>query len=162
RHVMATMLKSDNAEPEGGGADRLSHYSRASDNASSPIAIASLLIGGPYEGKVPPDSPSRQLLFVCRPGSASDETPCATKILSTLARRAYRRASTDDDVQTLLGFYKRARAAGNFDDGIRSALERVLVSPDFLFRMEADSPGVAPGSVYRISDVELASRLSFT
>jgi len=79
-----------------------------------------------------------------------------------LARRAYRRASTDDDVQTLLGFYKRARAAGNFDDGIRSALERVLVSPDFLFRLEADPASAAPGSVYRIPDVELASRLSFT
>ena len=87
--------------------------------------------------------------------------PCATKILSTLARRAYRRAATNDDVQTLLGFYKQGRAAGSFDDGIRAALERVLVSPDFLFRIEADPAGVAPGAAYRISDVELASRLSF-
>ncbi len=161
RQVMATMLKSDDAEPEGGGPDRLSPYSRNSDNANSPIAIASLLIGGPYEGKVPLDSPSRQLLFVCHPANTADEAPCATKILSNLARRAYRRAATDDDVQTLLGFYKRARAAGSFDDGIRAALERVLVSPDFLFRIEADPAGAAPGSVYRISDVELASRLSF-
>jgi len=78
-----------------------------------------------------------------------------------LARRAYRRSATDEDTQTLLSFYNRARAAGTFDDGIRSALERVLVSPDFLFRIEADPAGVAPGSVYRVSDVELASRLSF-
>jgi len=159
--VMATMLKSDDAVPEGGGPDRLSLYSRSSDNASSPIAIAALLIGGPYEGKVPLDSPSRRLLFVCHPAKAADEAPCATKIASILARRAYRRSATDEDVQTLLGFYNRARAAGNFDDGIRSALERVLVSPDFLFRIEADPAGLAAGAVYRVSDVELASRLSF-
>jgi hypothetical protein len=159
--VMATMLKSDDAEPEGGGPDRLSLFTRNSDNANSPIAIAALLIGGPYNGKVPQDSPSRRLLFVCHPANAAEETPCATKILSRLAQRAYRRAATDDDAQTLLGFYKRARAAGTFDDGIRAALERALVSPDFLFRIEADPPGATPGSVYRISDVELASRLSF-
>lgn len=161
RRVMTTMLKSDDATPEGGGPDRLSPYSRNSDNGNSPIGIAALLIGGPYEGKVPVDSPSRQLLFVCRPANKADEAPCATKILSNLARRAYRRSAAEDDVQTLLGFYNRARATGSFDDGIRSALERVLVSPDFLFRIEADPAGSAPGSVYRISDVELASRLSF-
>jgi cytochrome c5 len=159
--VMATMLKSDNAAPEGGGPDRLSLYSRNSDNATSPIAIAALLIGGPYEGKVALDSPSRKLLFVCQPANVADEAACAKKIATNLARRAYRRGATDDDVQTLLAFYNRARAAGSFDDGIRSALERVLVSPDFLFRIEADPAGVTPGSVYRISDVELASRLSF-
>ena len=161
RQVMATMLKSDGAAPEGGGADRLSPYSRNSDNATASIGIAALLIGGPYEGKVPDDSPSRQLLYVCHPANAGEESPCATKILANLARRAYRRAATDDDVQTLAGFYKHARATGNFDDGIRSALERVLVSPDFLFRIEADPAGAAAGSVYRVSDVELASRLSF-
>jgi hypothetical protein len=159
--VMATMLKTDDAEPEGPGPDRLPLFSRASDNPTSPIAIAALLIGGPYNGHVPADSPSRQLLFVCNPASAADETPCATKILSKLARRAYRRSTTDDDVQTLLSFYKRARGSGTFDAGIRAALERVLVSPDFLFRIEADPAGAAPGATYRISDVELASRLSF-
>ncbi|MBZ5673567.1 MAG: DUF1592 domain-containing protein [Acidobacteriia bacterium] len=161
RQVMATMLKADDVAPEGGGPDRLSPYSRNSDNANSPIAIASLLIGGPYNGKVPADSPSRRLLFVCRPANSADEVPCATKIATNLARRAYRRGATDDDVQTLVSFFKRTRAAGTFDDGIRSELERVLVSPDFLFRIEADPTNVAPGSAYRISDVELASRLSF-
>src|SRR5262249_39853347 len=155
--VMATMLKSDDAAPEGGGPDRLSLYSRSSDNASSPIAIAALLIGGPYDGKVALDSPSRKLLFVCTPATAAEETPCANNLAPTLARRAYRRSATDDDVQTLLAFYNRARAAGSFDDGIRSALERVLVSPDFLFRIEADPAGGASGSAYRVSDVELAS-----
>jgi Protein of unknown function (DUF1592)/Protein of unknown function (DUF1588)/Protein of unknown function (DUF1585)/Protein of unknown function (DUF1587)/Protein of unknown function (DUF1595)/Cytochrome C oxidase, cbb3-type, subunit III len=159
--VMATMLKTDDPEPEGVGPDRLPLFSRASDNSSSPIAIAALWIGGPYDVQVPADSPSRELIFVCHPASASEETPCATRILSRLARRAYRRSAEDQDVQTLLGFYKRARAAGNFDDGIRAALERVLVSPDFLFRIEADPKDAAPGAVYPVSDIELASRLSF-
>jgi len=159
--VMATMLKTDDAEPEGPGPDRLPLFSRASDNSTSPIAIAALWIGGPYGAQVPADSPSRRLLFVCSPASTADEIPCATKILSRLARRAYRRSATDDDVETLLGFYKHTRSTSSFDDGIRAALERVLVSPDFLFRIEADPAGAAPGVVYRISDVELASRLSF-
>ncbi len=159
--VMATMMKTDDAEPEGPGPDRLPLFSRASDNSTSPIAIAALWIGGPYGGQVPADSPSRRLLFVCHAASAADETPCATKIVTQLARRAYRRQVTSDDVATLLSFYKRGRASGTFDDGIRAALERVLVSPDFLFRIECDPASVAPGAVYRISDVELASRLSF-
>jgi len=159
RHVMATMLKTDNTVPEGAGADRLSHYSRASDVASASIAISSLLIGGPYNGKVALDSPSRQqILGSC---TVATEADCIPTVLTNLARRAYRRAPTGEDVQTLRGFYDRARTAGSFDDGIRSALERVLVSPDFLFRIEIDPDGTAPGSVYRISDVELASRLSF-
>jgi hypothetical protein len=159
--VVATMLKADDALPEGAGPDHISLYSRNSDNANSPIAIAALLIGGPYDGKTPLDAPSRRLLFSCTPANPADETGCATKILSSLARRAYRRAPTEDDVQTLLGFYKRARVSGTFDDGIRVALERALVSPDFLFRIEADPIGVVPGSAYRVPDVELASRLSF-
>jgi mono/diheme cytochrome c family protein len=159
--VMATMLKTDDPEPEGVGPNGLPLFSRASDTPTSPIAIASLLIGGPYKGQVPADSPSRALLFVCHPASASDDLPCATKILSRLARRAYRHSADDEDVQTLLSFYKRARATGTFDDGIRAALERVLVSPDFLFRIEADPAGVSAGTAYRISDIELASRLSF-
>jgi mono/diheme cytochrome c family protein len=159
--VMATMLKTDDIEPEGAGPDRLPLFSRSSDNATAPIAIAALLIGGPYDAKAPVDSPSRRLLYVCHTTSSSDEMACATKILSTLARRAYRRAATSDDIDTLLAFYKRGRANGNFDDGIRAAVERTLVSPDFLFRIEADPANAASGSVYRISDVELASRLSF-
>jgi hypothetical protein len=161
RRVVATMLKSEDAEPEGAGPDRIPTWSRESDNAAAPTAISSLLVGGPYDAKVPQDSPSRQLIFVCQPNGASEETPCATKILSRLARRAYRRAASDEDVRTLLTFYKQGRGAGSFDDGIRAAVERTLVSPDFLFRIEADPAGVVPGQVYRISDVELASRLSF-
>ena len=159
--VVATMLKSDNAAPEGGGADRLSHYSRASDTVSAPIAIAALWVGGPYNGKVPEMSPSRQKLYVCTPANASEETACATKILGGLARRAYRRAASQDDIDTLVAFFRQGRTGGTFDSGIRSAVERVLVSPDFLYRIEADPANAVAGSVYRISDVELASRLSF-
>jgi len=161
RQVMATMLKSDSTQPEGAGPDRLPLFSRQSDTPTSPAAISSLLIGGPYKAQVPQASPGRRLIFMCHPDSAAAETPCATEILTQLARRAYRRSASNDDVATLLGFYGRARAAGSFDDGIRAALERLLVSPDFLFRIEADPAGAAPGAVYRISDVELASRLSF-
>ena len=143
------------------GPDHIPPWSRQSDNATAPASISSMYIGGPYESQVPQDSPSRRLIFVCHPRNAADELPCATKIVSKLARRAYRRGATNDDVETLISFFKRGRAAGDFDQGIRAALERVLVSPDFLFRIEADPPGTAPGTVYRISDVELASRLSF-
>lgn len=159
--IVATMLKTEDTEAEGVGPDHLPLYSRQSDTTTAPVAIAALLIGGPYDGKVDPDSPSRKLLYVCTPATPSEETPCATKIVTRLARRAYRRAPTGDDVQTLLSFYKTVRANGTFDDGIRAALERVLVSPDFLFRIEADPAGAAPGSVYRIPDVDLASRLSY-
>jgi hypothetical protein len=96
---------------------------------------------------------------VCHPARRSEETACATRILSSLARRAYRRPAATDDVRTLLAFYKRGR--GSFDDGVRAALERVLVSPDFLFRIEADPAAAGRGVPYRLPDVELASRLSF-
>ncbi len=159
--VVGTILKTEDPEPEGVGPDHIPLWSRQSDNPNTPTAISSMYIGGPYNAQVPKDSPSRRLIFVCEPASATDELPCATKILSKLARRAYRRSATNDDVETLLAFYKRARKTENFDQGIRTALERVLVGPDFLFRIEADPAGVAPGAVYRVSDVELASRLSF-
>jgi len=161
REVVATILKAEDPEPEGVGPDHLPLWSRQSDTPTTPTAISSMYIGGPYNAQVPQDSPSRRLIFVCHPQNAADELPCATKILSKLARRAYRRSATSDDVETLLGFYKRGRVAGNFDQGIRDALERVLVGPDFLFRIEADPAGATAGTVYRISDVELASRLSF-
>jgi cytochrome c5 len=161
RTVVATVVKSDRVKPEGLGPARIPIWNRESDVPSAPLAISSLLIGGPYNGRVPRQSPSRSRIFVCRPAGTSDETACATNILTTLARRAYRRPATSDDVHTLLGFYERARAAADFDTGIRAALERLLVSPDFLFRIEADPDRVARGAAYRLPDVELASRLSF-
>ena len=117
-------------------------------------------IGGPYNAISAGDTPARRQIFVCRPSSRGDEEPCARRILTTLARRAYRRPVTDQDVQTLLTFYTAARGQGQgFEAGIRRALVMLLVSPDFLFRLERD-PANLP-AVHRVSDVELASRLSF-
>jgi mono/diheme cytochrome c family protein len=160
RQVVATIAKSQDIKAEGLGPARIPIWNREGDVPTAELSISSLLIDGPYNGRVPEDSPSRRRIFVCEPASAS-EGGCATRILSALARRAYRRPPTSDDVQTLLGFYQRARSEGTFDAGIRAALERLLVSPDFLFRIEADPAGVARGTAYRLSDVELASRLSF-
>ena len=179
RQVVVTIHKSEAAKPEGLGLARIPIWSEAyGEDMNVQLVVPLLLIGGPYNGQVPQDSPSRRRIFVCSPSPSGEaprrdravasakadqnnETACATKILSTLARRAYRRPTTTEDVQTLLGFFSRARAKGNFDTGIRSAVERILVSPDFLFRIEADPENVAPGTAYRVSDVELASRLSF-
>ena len=162
RQVIATIVKADNVEVEGLGLTSIPVWSREHTNkAGNALVISSLLIGGPYSGLVSPDSPGRRRLFVCEPASSRDETACAAKILSALARRAYRRPLTSDDIQTLVNFYQVARARGDFDAGIRAAIERVLVSPDFLFRIETDPAGAAPGTAYALSDVELASRLSF-
>jgi hypothetical protein len=159
--VLATIVKSEDIRAEGLGPDRIPIWNREGDVPSAELSISSLLIDGPYNGRVPKDSPSRRRIFVCSPDAPASEGGCATKILSTLARRAYRRQVTDDDLQTLMGFFRRGRATGDFDSGIRAALERLLTSPDFLFRIEADPAAAPPGSVYRLSDVELASRLSF-
>jgi mono/diheme cytochrome c family protein len=162
RQVIATIVKADNVELEGLGPNSIPVWSREhTTRTDNPLVISSLLIGGPYGGRVSPDSPGRRRLFVCQPAGGRDETACATKILSTLARRAYRRPLTNDDIQTLVNFHQIARKQGDFDAGIRAAIERVLVSPDFLFRIETDPDGTAPGTAYTLPDVELASRLSF-
>ncbi len=119
-------------------------------------------LGGPYDSRTPTDTPSRRSIFVCRPTGAEDKEVCAKKILSTLAHRAYRRPLTDRDIQTLLSFYKTGDAQKGFEAGIEMALRRMLVDPEFLFRIERDPPNVAQGAAYRISDLELASRLSFS
>jgi len=147
-------------------------------------ALASVTIAGPYDVSSPGDSPSRRRIFVCRPTSAGDEPAggstaavtgsrrgttesetsevgCAKQILSTLARRAYRRPVTDADLQDLMPFYEQGRASGTFDFAIQKALERLLVSSQFLFQIERQPAAVATGTPYRVSDVELASRLSF-
>ena len=141
-------------------------------------AVAAVGIGGPYDAAGPGDTPSRRAVFTCRPADAaadpaveSDaggrarpaaERACAAEIVSRLARRAYRRPVTAADVDTLLGFFDSGRdSGGSFDAGVQLALERMLVDPDFLLRMERDPAGAAPGAPYRLSDVETASRLSF-
>ena len=162
REVVATIVKSEGVKAEGLGPARVPIWNREGDVPSAELSISSLLIGGPYNGPGAAglaEPPSR----LCLPSREREpRTRHARRRFSPrLARRAYRRAATTDDVQTLLDFYQRARSSGDFDTGIRAAVERLLVSPDFLFRIEADPERVAPGTAYRLSDVELASRLSF-
>jgi hypothetical protein len=123
--------------------------------------ITGIILDGPYKITGPGDTPSRAKIFVCHPQSAKDEEPCARTILSTLARRAFRRPVTDADINPLIAFYRGGRKERDFDFGIEKALRAMLVSPDFLFRVEMDPPKAAAGAVYRVSDLELASRLSF-
>jgi mono/diheme cytochrome c family protein len=124
-------------------------------------SVVTVTITGPYNPQGPGDTPSRQRIFVCRPSNAAEETPCAKRVLSTLARRAYRRNVTDADLTPLLQFYQQGHAQSGFEMGIQRAIERLLVSPQFLFRIEREPAGAAPSTTYLISDLELASRLSF-
>ena len=130
-----------------------------------PMALDGFEIEGPWEGEAAvasaSDTPSRQRIFVCEPEGAADEEACAARILGTLARRAFHRPVTGEDLQVLLAFYREGREAGDFRAGVRRALESILVDPEFLFRIEVDPPGAAPGTAYRLSGVELAARLSF-
>jgi cytochrome c551/c552 len=120
-----------------------------------------IVISGPYKATGRGDTLSRQRIFVCRPGSAAEESSCAHTILAKLTRRAFRRPVTDADIKPLMAFYQRGRAEGDFDSGIARAMTAMLVSPDFLFRVERDPKDSAPGTVYRLNDFALASRLSF-
>ncbi len=124
--------------------------------------LRTVSIDGPYNVRGVGEGPSRERLFVCHPSAALDETACATKILSNLARRAYRRPVTAADIEAPMSFYKRSREnKGNFDDGIRAGVARVLSSPYFLYRIEKDPANARPGVAHPVSDIELASRLSF-
>lgn len=124
-------------------------------------ALYSISVTGPYEEQGSGDTPSRRQIFLCKPANSAAEAPCAERILSAMMRRAYRRPVTSADLQAPLRFYKEARAESGFEAGIEMALSAVLISPEFLFRVEQDPPGVAANTPYRISDLELASRLSF-
>jgi len=124
-------------------------------------AIYQVTITGPYNTQGHSDTPSRRRIFVSEPQGAEDEEASARRILSSLMRRAYRRPVTDEDLRKPLALYREARAAGGFDAGIEMSLSAVLVNPQFLFRIETDPPGVAPHSAYRLSDIQVASRLSF-
>ena len=148
------------AAAEGAGPGRRP-TSELRNTEDAPMSVGSVAVEGPFNAAGPPDTPSRDRIFACRPAGAEDEEACAGQVLGTLARRAYRRAITSRDLEALLGFYRTGHAAGGFESGIQFALEGLLVSPDFLLRVEHDPPHAAPGSAYRIGDVDLASRLSF-
>jgi mono/diheme cytochrome c family protein len=123
--------------------------------------IETLTVTGPFNATGPGDTPSRRRVFTCSPSMPAEEEGCARRILATLARRAYRRPLTETDLTRLLAFYREGRAKGTFDTGIQLALRRLLASPTFVFRIEDDPAGLAPGTPYPVSNIELASRLSF-
>ena len=123
--------------------------------------VNSIVINGPYNMTGPGETPSRKRILVCRPASAAEELPCARQILSTLTRRAFRRPVQDAEMTTLMNFYQQGRKNADFETGLQQALARILVAPAFLYRVEEEPAGVADGAIYRVSNLELASRLSF-
>ena len=159
-HVVSAIFVKEDSVPEHPLEPRMTMYDYAQYKGGE-AGVARLAIGGPYNAKGVADTESRRKLFVCRPASPRDEEPCARKVLAGLARRAYRRPATAGDIETLLGFYRLGRRDGTFEAGIGLALERLLAGPEFLFRIERDPDNVAAGMPYRVSDLELASRLSF-
>ena len=167
-HVVGVSFVRKLTEPEGVLQPRQSVFAVAvNEMRNGNAAVEHVAIGGPYVSTGPGDTPSRRAIFVCNPGpetdtaSASGEEACAREILGSLARRAYRRPVDTGDLDTLMGFYRAGRDDGSFDAGIQLALERVLISPDFLFRMERDPTDIAPATAYPLGGLELASRLSF-
>ncbi len=124
-------------------------------------ALYSINVIGPYDATGAGDTPSRRLIFVCHPANQSDEESCAKRILSNFARRAYRRPVTDADLQIPLKFYRETRTSEGFEAGIEKGLQALLISPEFLFRVERDPANVPSNTAYRITDLELATRLSF-
>ncbi|MBN1238643.1 MAG: DUF1592 domain-containing protein, partial [Gammaproteobacteria bacterium] len=138
---------------------------RASLEIHNPSGMPRLEMGvieGPINATGVSDTPSRNLIFTCRPESEAEEAPCAEQILSKLARRAFRRPVTEEDISAAMAFYEQERqSGGDFDSGIHAAVTRILVSPFFLFRVEKENPDVPPGGTHPIDDFELASRLSF-
>jgi hypothetical protein len=120
-----------------------------------------LSVTGPMKVSGVSDTPSRRRIFTCRPDAGMDEVACAKRIVAALARQAYRRPVTDNDLEGLLGFYQSGRNQGNFETGVRTAVQAILASPEFVFRFEKTPASAAPGKNYRITDLELASRLSY-
>ena len=158
--VAVTFLKMPSTLLETGRQPYQAHFNMDRHPRITP-ALFSISINGPYNAKGPGDTPSRRRIFVCEPASSSEEDACAKRIVSKVLRRAYRRPSTDADLVVPMKFFRSARAEGGFDAGIEMGLRAILVSPEFLFRIEQDPAGTAPGSAYRVSDLVLASRLSF-
>src|SRR5688572_8810298 len=147
--------------------DLIKQYDRKSlENNSIPQlqyypAIGFVRVQGPFNAQRPEDSNSRRRIFTCRPAAAASENECARQILTTVARRAYRRPVTSQESATLLSFYQQGRKDGGFEDGIEYALRFILATPQFLVRAEREPATIRAGQSYRITDLELASRLSF-
>jgi len=162
RHEIGVAFLKKAWEPEDVAQPRQGGWPWSSDEMfDSNPGVDTVIVEGPYLPAGPSDTPSRRKIFTCQP-RGSDAEACARQILSTIARRAYRRPLTPQDVRTLLDFYSTGSGEGGFESGIQLALERILVSPDFLFRIEQEPQAHTPGATaYRLSDLELASRMSF-
>ncbi|HEY4214718.1 MAG TPA: DUF1592 domain-containing protein [Steroidobacteraceae bacterium] len=149
------------------GTERLQGFVRSSVDTLESVGrphLDTVSIKGPYNPSGPGETASRAKVLICRPPEHSgkpEELTCARQILGSLATRAYRRPVTDEDMAPLMEFYERGRKKGSFEAGIQMGLRRILASPTFIFRPETDPDGLAPGAVHRVSDLELASRLSF-
>ena len=141
--------------------DAYSDFRSANNGFNVGGGVQNVSIMGPYSPTGTGDTPSRKRVLTCKPTSAADEVTCARSSLSRLARRAYRGTVTAQEIDTLLGFYKQGRARGDFETGMQEALARLLVAPRFIYRTEVEPARVAAGATYRVSDTELASRLSF-
>ena len=162
RVVGISFVRRSSWEPEGVLQPRQIGNSLAqNERIDGSPGVGSVTITGPFDVVGSGDTPSRRRILSCRPTAASQEESCARTILATLARRAYRRPAADSEVATLLEFYRAGRAEGSFEAGIQHALERLLCSPEFLFRIERDPAGAGSPAPYRIGDLDLASRLSF-
>jgi len=164
RHTVVATFLATNYAP---GSDLNQHFLRSTIETGGLPGyrffphIGKLVIDGPYDAKGASDTSARRRIFVCKPASAAQETACARQIVTNIARKAFRRPLKDQDTEILMGFYQRGRNAKDFDSGIEMALRRVLADPEFVFRREAEPATLAAGQTYRISDLELASRLSF-
>jgi cytochrome c5 len=159
--ISVSFLKNTGQATEGAGPPRMPTTVSQVDNASGLMSIEAVRLEGPFNATGIGDTPSRQKIFVCRPASKAEEPACARRIISTIARHAYRRPTVEKDIQTLMPFYDRGRAAGTFDTGIQYALEAMLMSPNFLMRIVQDPSRADANGNYRLSSAELASRLSF-
>jgi Protein of unknown function (DUF1592)/Protein of unknown function (DUF1588)/Protein of unknown function (DUF1587)/Protein of unknown function (DUF1585)/Protein of unknown function (DUF1595) len=155
-HAIAAAFEKDTVLQEG-----ILFRQRADAVQSHFEGVGSISIAGPFNIQGPGATPSRDKIFVCHPSAPAEEQACAQKILSSLARRAYRRPIAADDLPQLVALYKQGAEAGGFESGVRLALQKILVSPEFIFRAELDPAEARTGSVHRLNDVELASRLSF-
>jgi len=164
RHTVVVTFLATNYAP---GSDLNEHFLRSTIETGGLPGyrffphVGKFVIDGPYDAKGASDTAARRRIFVCKPTSTGQETACARRIITALARKAYRRPLKDADTEILMGFYQRGRNSGTFDNGIEMALRRILADPEFVFRREAEPATLAAGQTYRISDLELASRLSF-
>jgi Protein of unknown function (DUF1592)/Protein of unknown function (DUF1588)/Protein of unknown function (DUF1585)/Protein of unknown function (DUF1587)/Protein of unknown function (DUF1595) len=155
-HTIAADFQKDTVLPEG-----ILFRPRFDNIPSHFEGVGAISIGGPYNTSGPGETASREKIFICHPTAAAEEQACAEKIITNIAHHAYRRPVSADDLPQLIALYKQGAETGGFEAGVRLAMQKILVSPEFIFRVEFDPADATPGNVRRVSDLELASRLSF-